>query len=443
VQIDRGTAVAPDTGDVPMPASGPPAMVRQPAPGGNRLPVFIHSSWRTSSTWLWLKFRQVPNTLCFYEPFNPMLGTVTRGDAETLNPQSWNSHHPGDAPYLLEFVPLIRRSGGVRAYQEAMEAEWFVPIGGMRGDLRREELSYVALLLRLAQRADKTPVLGFTRSLGRLPALKSRFPGTHILLRRNLWAQWMSFLDQKRQGNLYFYLAILKICRTKDDRFLSFLRDFYLNRALARYCSPDQLREDRSTEDGLGLDAQLLLSLPESEVFALFVTAHIYLYLQGELSADVVVDATRLGTDAAYRKRTERQLAERTGLPVSLADASHRQQFAEFDVGAIDWKEIARHVQLAVRALDEIDRRRLRPIADALFNATRDEARANEPYLPGTRRRLRIVARQVQKLAAEKLDLPQRLTAVIRARDEASAERDRLAQEVREREAGAPRGITI
>src|ERR671916_606203 len=73
--------------------------------------VFIHSSWRTSSTWFWQKFRTLPTTLCFYEPFNPQLSIISRETAATLDPKSWKldsgipiaSGHPGDLPYFVEF----------------------------------------------------------------------------------------------------------------------------------------------------------------------------------------------------------------------------------------------------------------------------------------------------------------------------------------------------
>ena len=40
-------------------------------------PVFIHAAPRTSSTWFWLKFRELPSTLCYYEPFNYALNWMT------------------------------------------------------------------------------------------------------------------------------------------------------------------------------------------------------------------------------------------------------------------------------------------------------------------------------------------------------------------------------
>src|SRR4051812_48627234 len=78
--------------------------------GHGEVPIFIHSSWRVSHTWFWLKFRKNPATICFYEPFHEALATITRPTVENLGPRSWNSGHPGSEPYLREFLPLIRKA---------------------------------------------------------------------------------------------------------------------------------------------------------------------------------------------------------------------------------------------------------------------------------------------------------------------------------------------
>src|SRR5690348_7316763 len=98
--------------------------------------VFIHSSWRTSSTWAWLKFRGLSETIGYYEPFHGLMATRTRAEAKSVDYKSWDSRHPPGKPYGLEYVPLIRHSGGVPFADAAMAFEWFVPLGGLRGQLR-------------------------------------------------------------------------------------------------------------------------------------------------------------------------------------------------------------------------------------------------------------------------------------------------------------------
>src|SRR5215472_7987945 len=149
-------------------------------------PIFIHSSWRASHTWFWLKFREQPSTVCFYEAFNECLASLTRSEALSLAPSSWNSRHPATEPYYREFVPLIRKSGGVRLFTPEISYRWFLPTDGPNGDLRPGEVKYLALLIRHAKRLGRIPVFGFVRSLGRVAAIKKRFPGLHIFQYRNL-----------------------------------------------------------------------------------------------------------------------------------------------------------------------------------------------------------------------------------------------------------------
>ena len=117
-------------------------------PGRNqpsRPPIFIHSSWRASHTWFWQQFRAHQSTLCFYEPFHETLVTLTRSQALSVGPNSWDSGHPAGEPYRIEFVPLIRRAGGVRLITPEMSYQWFFPIGGVTGDLNREEALFALL----------------------------------------------------------------------------------------------------------------------------------------------------------------------------------------------------------------------------------------------------------------------------------------------------------
>ncbi|MBV8337057.1 MAG: hypothetical protein JO358_16800, partial [Alphaproteobacteria bacterium] len=70
-----GAEIAEATADLPARAG---RKVSPAVAGGVSPPVFIHSSWRTSSTWVWLKFRQLPVTLSYYEPFHGLLAKRPR-----------------------------------------------------------------------------------------------------------------------------------------------------------------------------------------------------------------------------------------------------------------------------------------------------------------------------------------------------------------------------
>ena len=51
----------------------------------NMAPVFIHSLFRTGSTYIWLKFRNNEQYYCYYEPFHEVLSILTRDVSNLLN----------------------------------------------------------------------------------------------------------------------------------------------------------------------------------------------------------------------------------------------------------------------------------------------------------------------------------------------------------------------
>lgn len=325
-----------DEAPLPVPQTGSAAATGLPA-------VFIHSSWRTSSTWFLAKFRACPDAMAFFEPFNPLLATATADQLQAWNFTYWDSHHPADDPYCLEYLPLLRRTGGVRRFCSEMEYEWYIPEGGLCGELRPQEQSYLAQLVQHARTAGRVPVLGCTRSLGRLGAIKRAFGGRHIFLYRNLWHQWQSFLRYRRQNVPFFYETTAAILdKNKADPFLKYIAGFYLAK----------------TRDGAagGGNLHRLLTLPEADGFAMFAALQIYLYLYAESVADLTVDVTRMSRDVTYRQSIERELAAKTGLSVSLADvaAGENPKPRDIAVDAVRWDEIAGHAARAADFLDDL-----------------------------------------------------------------------------------------
>jgi hypothetical protein len=157
-------------------------------------PLLTHAAPRTSSTWFWLKFRELDTARCYYAPFNYALNWTTPQRADSLGGDSWESRHPKAEPYYREHAPLLRKMNGVEHFQQAITTQWHLPQGGLRSDLRRAEKDYLSLLIEDANKASKTPVLGDCWSLGRIWAIKQIYGGFHIFQYRNLRQQWLSFV---------------------------------------------------------------------------------------------------------------------------------------------------------------------------------------------------------------------------------------------------------
>ncbi len=60
--------------------------------------VFIHSPFRSGSTWLFSRFRVSEDNYCFYEAFHEKLSEITPQDAINDRPDAWESGAPANAP---------------------------------------------------------------------------------------------------------------------------------------------------------------------------------------------------------------------------------------------------------------------------------------------------------------------------------------------------------
>jgi hypothetical protein len=361
--------------------------------------IFIHSAPRTSSTWFWAKLRDLPSTCCYYEPFNEELEWLSRDRAATIGAATWDSHHPPTDPYYLEYIPLLRKSGGARLFDSAMTLQWFMPLGGLRGDLRKSEKKYLALLLRHADRAGKLPVFGFTRTLGRLWPIKNSFGGFHIFLHRNLWKQWISFLYYKQRDAPTYTNMVLDTVSggDNDDAFFLYLSDYYLTRAIEttarsigteHHQSPTRRRYATHPRDGV--KGYLLESLPIHDIFSMFMAMHIYLYLHAWISADLTIDVTKVARDAGYRSDVEQELRRQTHSPILLSDVADASRLGEVDVDVakIDWDAIREHAGVAADKLAKLaDRAQLIAGAAEFVDAAFEEMRRDEANLSKTRYR--------------------------------------------------------
>jgi hypothetical protein len=275
---------------------------------GAAAPVFIHSSWRTASTWLWSRLRQAPTAIAYCEFFHERLTACTIEDLRGNDFATWNSKHPEAAPYFLEFAPLIEPDGAVRGYHPSMAIDRFLPAGGPQGALSLAERAYVEGLIENATRLRKIPVLTDTRTLGRLDALAKAFSGHHVLLVRNLFHQWASYSEQCAGGNRYFLdMLFMTVEASRHDPFVALIADWFA----------DQNRTETS-----------------ASVFQLFLVFHLYLYAHAYDAANCVIDVNKIAADPEARRAAEASLSDCVQFPIDLSDARTPFGLSLFTVGS-------------------------------------------------------------------------------------------------------------
>jgi hypothetical protein len=152
-------------------------------------PVFIHSLFRSGSTYLFNVFRRSPaGYTCYQEPLNEFL-LCARTEPEKLlaihEAAARTYRHPKlDRPYFAEFHIVADEVG--RLYRKEFAYDQYF------AQSAEEVASLKEYFGMLCAAAKGSAVFQCCRSSGRLATAKQECGGTHIYLWRNPWDQWWS-----------------------------------------------------------------------------------------------------------------------------------------------------------------------------------------------------------------------------------------------------------
>lgn len=270
--------------------------------------VFLHSGWRSGSTYFWSKFREHESCLGFYEPFNELLGSLTPAHVLLAKPAEAVLRHPHmQVGYFHEYLPMLSDKGHPLFRDDFPLRNYFA------SDEVPEQQIYIRSLLRLAEKSGKTPVLGFVRSLGRLPWFKRCFDAVNIVLIRSPFNQWTSGRRlAAEQGYRFFdpmHFAILScaegcaaVFRHAEHHAVPRLPG--LPSAGVRYAL-HQVSEARTA----------------AQRFEAFASVYFLSYMAALPHADLVVDMDRLSADGDYRDKVTQEVARLTDLKIDFSDA--------------------------------------------------------------------------------------------------------------------------
>jgi hypothetical protein len=281
-------------------------------------PIFVHSSYRVASTWFFSRLRAIPNVRAYYEIFHERLATLTEESLSTFGANSWRSGHPRMAPYFDEFRGLLAEGGGVRGFSPELPYGCFIPKDGALGDITETERDYVGLLIRDAQENQRTPVLTCKRSLARAAGLKRAFGGRHVLLVRDLYPQWVSYV-RNASGPSYYFLTVTLQCllNGRADPFLG------------------QVFESRVIKHKAGDVFQMVRFLELSHFLDAFIAVHIYFYMAAHRSADVVINLSDMTVRGRAAHDVEAELAA-AGLAIDLTGCRKTDEAAPVSLGVRD-----------------------------------------------------------------------------------------------------------
>lgn len=275
-------------------------------------PIFIHSLFRSGSTYMASVFRRRQKHFwCYQEPLNELLIQLN-ADAEALlevdDAMARRLRHPKQPhPYFWEFYEVRDRIANL--YRKSFAYDEF--FAASEDELSDELRHYIRALI---EAAPANPVLQFCRSAGRCIALKQAFDGVHIHLWREPRNQWWSMKVTE------FFDAALQLIYSAST-----LPDV-LDRIKKQAGVSTIHAEDTATELKLAQERPL----HPTESYRAFYGLWLYAFLQGERCADLTISIDGLSAGTAYRESIKRRLFEFTGAEVDFSDClSSRTDFSE------------------------------------------------------------------------------------------------------------------
>lgn len=273
--------------------------------------IFIHSGWRTGSTYVWTKFRQHAGCIGFYEPFNEMLSAMSAAEIYTARHDlAALKHSEIGLPYFHEYIPLLGSKGHPLFKLDFSYRNYFAV-----DDELTDQKAYVDSLLGLAGKLGKQPTLGFVRSLGRVPWFRRHFgDAVNIVVIRSPVGQWLSARQLALQHDHEFLDPMQVLIFAKGRGSAAIIAEAQ-RRGIPRL-------EDHPLPVAIELARQIAAKNSPADRFETFATMYVLSYLAALPNADLIVDMDRLSADPAYQATTAGEIRRLTGVEIDFSDAN-------------------------------------------------------------------------------------------------------------------------
>ena len=258
----------------------------------NLSPIFIHSLFRSGSTYIFNAFRRADaGYWCYQEPMNEYLINVN-GDAEKLLENTEGTvialRHPHlNRPYYWEYFHIKDGLKGLFHKSFSYDLFFVDPDEGFTDD----QAKYFDALISYAK---GRPVLQFCRSAGRIAVLKKTFGGLHIHLWRDPRKQWWSF-----KVNSYFDAVVQRIYNADK---LPPVLDQIRKRCEIIISHHDDTQKEIEDAQKHPFDSK--------KNYYVFYSLWLYAFLECQKYADLTINIDLLSFDNSYRELILRRLLE-------------------------------------------------------------------------------------------------------------------------------------
>ncbi len=275
----------------------------------NHEAIFVHSLFRSGSTYLFQVFRRSPaGYWCYQEPLHEL---ATRKEKDLLLAQDsdrlahWLRHPQLERPYFSELVDAFAGWKDLD-FTKSCYQRYFQP----------DDPDLVAYFSALLSAARGRPFIQECRTCHRIGLLKKALGGVHVYLCRNPWDQWWSY-----KADDYFGAGNLMIL-AGDNPPLPFER---LRGRLDLRCP-----SGGSLFDRFARCHEIRLS-PENS-YRLFFLLWCFAWREAAAQADLFLNIDRMAADGEYRAAVRMQLEDRGVAGLDFEDcAITRNKFGEGD----------------------------------------------------------------------------------------------------------------
>lgn len=256
-----------------------------------RQPVFVHSLFRSGSTYIFHAFRRAGSKyFCYHEPIHEIVLSAKDTPENLLllsgkGEEQQELRHPEmDLPYFDELYRTHPKWCD-KIVNDIIYADYF----GMHAFDQTAE--YLNVLIEAAK---GRPIINECRTTLRISPLKERLGGLHILLWRNPWDQWWS-----NKTTDYFDTANQIILNTPSHpEVISILKQ-----AISfQKCDKEDVMEQ--------LDFYKRRRPSVDDSYLTFFTLWCLTLIEGIRSADLMINIDKLSSSKNYRKSILEQLSE-------------------------------------------------------------------------------------------------------------------------------------
>ena len=309
----------------------------------NKKQIFIHSLFRTGSTYLWNKFRQNDNFYCYYEPFHPSLQDVTLYNIENILTKDYKAvHHPAlSTYYLYEYRKILTpEHRGLPYFKKSFSFDEFC-----HNAENQDAQKYINHLIKNG--GEKIPVFQFNRSAGRTRWFVENFPDAlNIYLVRNPGHQWQSYweLFNRTKFETFFVMDLLTASlNAGTGPFLP------LSKHLPLFTFNIDKYEKEENFYRVALHCY-----SDVEKYLIFYYIWFWTLIENVIHADVCININRLSSDSEYRSAVISTLEKYQLAPLDFEDA-HIAEYSQSQLPASKMKQVEKTAQQLVLQLYSLE----------------------------------------------------------------------------------------